>query len=531
MQSITTDTLLHFRPTYEESFDHRLENTVERIGVDSPRPEKDFFTEMEILNRESAIGFNEAECKIIALIQTADQANTRFNGTVYIHPDDRGNTAEHPHFLCHQIDAVRSAAGYGPAAIAHHDTPHQLAAARLSQALHQRSLLHDIGESIDIDYSEQLALGASKKEPDEEAAFGQFKLTLAAFALSMGTPELYIETIHGIRARLLEKKNALYAKASAEIAALPERGGEAQRQIGDRFITDFGKTITQEIAAATQHITHQYGAMQDHYLPAYQEAAETLGRLATSHEQRLLDDQIFLIMDKFEGNAHFRHFAGRTERATKQHTLMERLYPDNQCVSYHLSPAASVKGYIESGQKACIQAFAEVTAQRRHARTPADHVRLDVAQAFVRAASIRTLSDYIRLLQKAPPMLDLTQQSYPLTTIPQTDEARETLFAQQLMQQRAAKNTWLGQRRACGSAAFPLTELSGVIDNKALIAVMDKACRAIESGWVPTAMDMPIGFKPLPPELQVTYAEYLESCRHHKLDAAQEHYKQAGVRL
>lgn len=511
MQHITTENLESFRPSYPEYHRRRIA-TAENVGVESIEDLKNFRAEVERWNRESAIGFSKAETNIISLILSEDEGNQRFDMNDFIDPDRGGNTAEHPIFIGHKIDAVRDAAGYGAHEFA--DNARSLAAAKLSQVLHSRAALHDTGELIDISYTEQKQTGASSKEPPEEALVGPFKVMLAAYAISVGDPNLYIRKMHEARERIREKKRALYQEAIAG------------RITGDAFVAGVGHEIKAIVDDVTAKLADDKGELTSHLRPNYREAMESLTTLF--HESQDLSGfqgAMFNLMDKIEGDAHFRHFIGRPpEPHAPDASLMTRMFNGGRAVNFHLASSDQVISSITYAQKTIPAALAE-------ADKLAPGAERDVAVAYARAASALLLRNHIRMLQKSAPWVDTTRADTVSAKRTNDPAEQEQQFAQRLEAQRALRDVGKLMRKEIGRE--PVTRIEGVIDTQTLIAVLEKAATAIDLGkYKPTKADLPIGLGELPPQLQVTHEDIVDSTKKHPMEKQRAYPAQAGaVRL
>ncbi len=511
MQEITAQNVQDFAPTYH-GYAHRRATTASMLGVESAVDLKDFRGPVEKINAESGIGLSTEEKNIIALMLTEEEANVRFNANKYIHPHFGGNTGEHPIFISHKVDAMRDAAGYGPTHFADLDPAHQLASARFFQRQHMKSLVHDAGELIDIAYSEQKATGASYKEPEEEALVGPFKISLAAYAINEHTPALYVSTMHEARERIKLVKQELYDKAIA---------GEIT---GDAFVAGVGKEIGRIVEETTQRLTGGKEKLDEALAPRYADAAKGLIEIFDSTQVKggPVEQKIFDMFDKIEGDAHFRHFVGRMPaKPTEETALMERMFGGGKALSYHLASSSDVIAGITYSQKVIPAAL---TAAEDMPKGP----QRDVALAVARQGSALLVRNYIRMLQKAPPVLDLTGADKETPAQSTQEEQQRQAFARRMDIVRDMKDSWLEKARN-GERNFPVTRMEGTVDTKTLIAVLDKAAKAIENGsYVPRTL--PIALGALPPQLQVTHSEMLESARRYPLEVATA-YAQHGMAL
>lgn len=491
MRTITTETLPEFRPTYDE-YERRRLATAKHIGVESEEDLKDYRSQIEQWNTHSAIGFDKAETNIIALILSEEEANIRFNNNVFMHRDYGGNTAEHPLFMGHKIDALRDNAGFGPARFL--KDYRTLPAARLCQSLHALTAMHDIGELIDISFSEQKIVNASFKEPPEEALVGPFKLQLAAYAISQRDPMLYIHTMYEARKRIREVKQSLFEQAKAGTIT------------GDAFVTGVGHEIRSIIDDTTAKLEQGRGPLTAQLRPEYSTALSTLVGIF-NHSQSLtgFEGAMFNLIDKYEGDSHFRHFIGRP-KSEHSHTtpIMERMFNNGTHLSYHMASSAQVVNSVQYAQKAIPAVFAEAEAL-----PPGDEK--EVALSFARAGTAALLRNHIRILQKAPPMIDVSKQDNKDAALTADETLQTSEFRRRLDTQRSFIRAWDAQQHI-----KEWKTIEGIVPRDLIIAALDKAASAIEEGrYTPTAKDIPIGFGPLPEALYVTRSELERASQKH----------------
>ena len=496
METITPDTLHLFRPTYPEYHRRRIK-TAENVGVESAEDLKDFRAEIERWNAESAIGFRKQETNILALILSEEEGNRRFDNNRFIDPDFGGNTAEHPIFIGHKNDAVRDAAGFAPHMF--REDAKTLASAKLSQMLHARAAVHDIGELIDISFTEQQITKASSKEPPEEALVGPFKIRLAAYAISQRDPMLYIHTMYDARKRIQAKKKELFEQA---------RDGQIT---GDAFVAGVGSEIKTILDSTASRLGLEKG-MQDTMRPEYREAAASLTTLFdASQDLNGFEGAMFNLMDKIEGDAHYRHFIGRPSAPLPASAgVLERLFNGGRAVNYHLASSDQVIGSITYAQKTIPPVLKEAHD------LPAGPER-DVALAYARAGVAMMLRNHIRILQKAPPMIDVTRGDKACAV--RTDDVglQQEEFARRIEMQRTLRDQWKVERKSHGRA--PVMSIEGVVDTATLIAVFEKAASVIEQGkYLPGKTDLPIGLGTLPAVLHVTHADIVDSCKKHPME-------------
>lgn len=511
MHAITADNLKQFYPTYS-GYAHRRAETASMIGVESSVDLKDFRASIHDLNEKSGLGLTEQEANIVALMLTEEEANIRFNGNKFIHPNLGGNTGEHPIFLSHKIDMIRDNAGYGPSRFSDLDPKLQLSAAQFYQRQHIKSLLHDGGELIDIAYSEQKATGASFKEPEEEALVGPFKIELAAFAISARKPALYVSKMHIARERIKKVKQELYDQAMR---------GEIT---GDEFVIGVGHEIGRIIGEIKGDLAAEHNNLRDAMRPEYRNAATSLTQVFESTQTKGdVHQAIFDMFDKLEGDAHFRHFIGRNVVAPDAHTpLMERAFNGGKALSYHLASSKDVIDAITYSQKTIPLAL------KLAAEMPKG-VEREIALSTARQGAAYILRNYIRILQKSPPLIDVSKaddQSAKLTSDP---EAQPEQFTARLAKQRELSSQWQAKRQENGSAHYPITAIEGTVDTKTLIAVFDKAATAIENGsYIPTSL--PIGLGPLPAQLHVSAQDVTRCSKTYPLEVST-HYNEHQVAI
>jgi len=499
MKPITAENIKEFAPTYL-GYAARRNQIVEKLGVTSEEDLKDFRAVLEQINEESKIGLSKKERNILALMLTEEEANIRFNQNIFIHPNFGGNTGSHPIFGCLKIDSVRDEAGFGPTHFADLDGNRKLAAAKLFQSLYTKFLLHDAGELIDISYTEQKATGATYKEPKEEALVGPFKILLAAYAISQRNPSLYIAKMHYARERITKVKQTLYDKAIT---------GEITEITGNKFVDDVGKEIGEIIEEITASLSISDEDLETALRPEYAEAKDNLTDVfnSTQDKENVLE-AIFKMFDKLEGDSHFRHFAGRgTTEHTEETPLMERLYNNGEALSYHLASSKDVIKGITYAQRTIADALTMV------AKMPRGEERY-VAEATARTCAAALLRNHIRLLQKSPPVIDVSEEDNSTAKPSIKPDEQQAAFNERLQEAFDKRlqivsnlsNKWVSQTR--GNRTFPITKIEGIVDTKTLIAVLDKAATAIENGsYTPKKNDLPIALGDLPPQLHVGYAD------------------------
>ncbi len=488
MEIITQDNLTAFRPEYDEYTRRRIK-TAGQIGVESTEDLKTYREEFRNWNRESKIGFSAQEENILALILLEEQGNRRFNSNKFIDEDFGGNTAEHPIFMGHKIDYLRDNAGFGPGTF-DGANPRTLEAARLSQKLHAMSAVHDIGELMDIAYSEQKLIGATKKEPDEEKLVGPFKLTLAAYAISSGDPMFYVRTMHEARQRINERKKEIFNE-TLERQKDPEVD---KKESGNACIDAIGKEIQIIIDDTLVTIENAKGPLHSQLRPEYREALAGLtGVFEEAQAMNGFSGAMFNLIDKYEGDSHYRHFIGKSRHPyAEDSNMVDRAFNGGRSLSYALASSDQVLGDITYSQKVIPAVLSE--ADKLEAG-PAK----DVAVAFARAGAAAILRNHIRILQKAPALLDLTKADNKNAVFSKEAEAREGEFVRRLEMQ----GQLLGRIE---TKHYPVTTVGGVMDTKTLIAVIDKMASAIENGtFKPKAAPFLLG--ELPANLQVTLAD------------------------
>lgn len=519
MLPINPATLAQFTPTYGE-FSRRLNAVVEHIGVESQTALKDYRAMLRQVFNESAVGLTEEERDILTIMLAEEAANKRFSGNKWLAKDRGGDTAEHPIFISLQIDKLRDMAGFGPAKWDQLKPEIQMEVAKLSQALHVRAPLHDSGELVDIAADIARELHCTKKEPDEEALVGPYKIMLATYALAQGDQPHYTSAIRQARKWVQQKEQELLANARAGAIS------------GDDYVNGVGREIAAVIGEQTQELLREMNlpspaptgdAMADlmaaqktmrQKLPEpYRAALDGLTEtFAGTQKIEGYTEWMFHLMDKLEGDAHFRHFAGLPSRpkAAASPSLRERFFPHNEPLDYSLVSGSEIAFAIRYSQKAIVN-----TLREAEALPPGP--QHDVALAFARAGAADVLRNHIRILQKAPHALDLTNDS---AKVARTAEpaAQDAAIATRHGAARDAKARWAEQRQARGFA--PITEIDPErVATRELIAVLDKAANAIETGrYRPTREEMiPIGQGKLPAALQVTQQEALESSQRYPL--------------
>lgn len=519
MKEITQENLASSRPSYR-NYSDRLDTYIHHIGLESKNEEKPYGSAIRQWNKESAIGFSEEEMQILELIYKVDERNRRFDNDTHIQPGHGGNTAEHPIFMGLAFDQFKDKAGLG---VEYFDleSPDALKLAQLSQKVHGLAAVHDIGEIIDISFGEQLKAGASYKEPEEEALVGPFKFKVAAYALSVGKPELYERVIGNIKDAAETAKKELFEQAVA---------GDIT---GDEFVAGVGKVIGARVAEAEKLMEGTTVA------PAYGAARDSLSTLFDEAEHgESIEAHLLHLADRFEGSFHYVAFAGKAGEAVAngradsdpEQKMMDRLFGDGGSASYNLARSSVVEGQVSYPQKSIMPAFKAVEAEPEESR--------ELADKLVRSATATILRNTIQLLQKSPAFVDFGEgkKTEPGVTPSADPKVREEGFAARLDVQRRL----LGEvRDDVFNKDRLVTALDGPIDTKAIIAVHEKAARLIESGeWTPDTATaktvIPIG-SPLPEALHVNRQEIREAIRKYPLDVAKEYkndqFRGESVRL
>ena len=501
MRKITQENLSEFKPHYSPVRE-RLEATAAEIGVEIPGKNKDYGPSLRRWNKESAVGFSEAELQMLELIYTFEEHNQRFSDDPYLHPKYGGNTAEHPIFMGQAFDSFKEKAGFKPEDF-DPEAQGTLWLAQMSQKVHGMIAVHDIGEIADISYAEQHTTGASRKEPHEEALVAPFKMKLAAYALSTGKPEFYTETLHGIKDIALKAKNELYEKAVA---------GEIS---GDDFVDGFGAVVGKLLTEAE----HRMDA--DKISPEYAEAKEVLADLYEEGENRTgLAGHFLILTDRYEGKSHHTHFVGKGAKdfAASQpendpeRGMLNRLFGDGQDISFSLTNSPTIIDEINHSYKLYAPAFEAANAEPEAVR--------DIARKLVGAASGGLVRARIPLLQKSPPFIDFdaTKENEPAIKRSTNPEMQSQSFAQRFETQRDLKAQALQKLK---SRKGEITEIDGVMDTKAIIAIARKAAQALEScEWIP---DQPIFKKgALPDVLKVDKHDLKAASQEYPLDAVRD---------
>lgn len=512
MKKITAENLAEFAPQ-TGSYETRLNDFIDDVGLESMSQRKSYGAALRRVNRESGIGFTKEEIQILDLIYTMDERNERFDNDTHIQPGHGGNTAEHPIFMSLAFDSFKDKAGLGGTAF-DPKSEESLRVARLSQQVHGMIAVHDVGEIIDISFGEQLKAGATYKEPEEEKLVGPFKFKLAAYALSVGMPEIYADTIHDIKETATKAKKELFEQAvRGEIA-------------GDDFVAGVGKVIGAKIAEAENKMQAFTPAME------YADAAEKLSDLfheaetGTSVAAKLLG-----LTDQFEGSFHYAHFAGKGVRdfaekvARKNPELSEQApeqafriqhFGDGQSADYALAKSSAIEGQITYPQKSMMGAFKAVEQASEDTK--------DIADKLVRAAVGSIFRNMIEVLRKSPPLVDFSDNQKKEPGILPTAVATEqdAAFATRLEVQRELL------KKSLSTTSFKdreVTTLEGVMDTKAVIAVVEKAIRRIESGeWRPDTSSgakhvLPVRGE-LPEAIHVNRKEIVESSKRNPLAVA-----------
>ena len=528
MRAITATTLNEFRPDYGPVRPRRAE-VVKEIGVLSPRKLKNFMSQIERWNRESAVGWSAAEAEILALVIGEEEQNPRFGGNAFIRREHGGNGGEHPVFIGLQVDAARDAAGYGPEAF-NPANPETLYAAQLSQRLHTMVALHDVGELVDISLSDVQALSGKKKEPDEEAWVGPFKLKLAAYALAQGNPKLYTRTLDAARQRIETLKPRLFAIAAnlngevIDEAAEPElvtvlkaqlgkryQPGQPVRLTSDEFVDAVGKAIGIILTEAQTSLHIDDAALGTVYGPACHSLSNVFD--STQQFKGNFEGELFTLFDKLEGDAHFRHFAGHMPEApTRRTPLTERLFQKGEALSLQAGSSLQILKNISYAQ-GCIPAVLETAAAM-----PEGPERR-VAERFARAGAAALIANHIRLLQKAAPYIDADMKTpdNKNPALSADDRVQVQGTAQKLGQQALLAHEY----RALGKdTRETITDIRGAEKTEVLIAALDKAAELIRDGhFTPTAADLPLPLGTLPDALQMSAEEVRERAARHPADA------------
>lgn len=503
MKKITQENLHEFKPEYGEYFE-RIEEFAEIVGVDTPENARRYGKGLREWNRTSAIGFTDAELDIIELVHSVAKDNRRYDNDPFIHPDHGGNTAEHPIFMGVAFDKFKKEAGFGPENF-DPDSLETLKVARISQKLHGMAAVHDMGEMVDISYGEMMATGASRKEPDEEALVAPFQFKLAAYALSTGQEELFHETMRELKAEALEAKQELFAKAMA---------GDLS---GDEFVTAFGKVIGKQIAKAESKFT------KSDITPEYREAMDNLEHLFEQAETwQGIEGRMFATLDKFEGSAHYARYAGRgakeygttTGESDPERQLMNRMFGEKpgDSMSYSLMNSPGYVDQVKYTVKTVAAMFDELDKVPEEDRS--------VAEKLVRSMAANVVRITIPLMQKGPAFIDFDADKQSEPEIDPVNQSEPVSFAQRLDAQRDMRDRALPKLK---SRKGHVNIIEGVMDAKAVIAVMEKTAAAIESGqFTPDGSSktlFPLG-KELPDVLKVTPKDLKAAAQKYPLDVA-----------
>lgn len=503
MKKITQENLHEFKPEYGEYFE-RIEAFAKIVGVDTPESERRYDKGLREWNRTSAIGFTDAELDIIELVHSVAKENRRYDNDPFIHPDHGGDTAEHPIFMGVAFDKFKKDAGFGPDNF-DPDSPETLKAARISQKLHGMAAVHDMGEVVDISYGEMMATGASRKEPDEEALVAPFQLKLAAYALSTGQEKLFAETMRALKAEALEAKQELFAKAVA---------GELS---GDEFVTAFGKVIGRQIAKAESKIS------KDQIAPEYHEAMDNLEHLFEQAETwQGIEGRMFATLDKFEGSAHYARYAGRgakeygdaAHETDPESKLLSRMFGEKtgDSMSYSLMNSSGYVDQIKYTVKTVAAMFDELDKLPEEDR--------EVAEKLVRSMAAGVARITIPLMQKGPAFIDFDADKQSEMEVDLVNQGESASFAKRLDAQRDMRDRALPKLK---NRKGHVDVVEGVMDAKAVIAVMEKTAAAIESGqFTPDGSSktlFPVG-EALPEALRVSPAELKAAVQKYPLDVA-----------
>ncbi|MGB1539510.1 MAG: hypothetical protein ACPG80_00980, partial [Rickettsiales bacterium] len=331
MEHITQENLQAFKPDYPD-YPIRVTEVASNVGVDSAHAEPDYDWGLQRWNRESAIGFSEDELDIIKLVYSVAKDNKRYDNDPFLHPNHGGNTASHPMFMGIKYDHLKREAGFGPDQF-DAQSPETLWMAKLSQKVHGMMAIHDVGELVDVSFGEQLATGASKKEPDEEALVAPFQFKLAAYALSQNDPDIYRTTMNEMKERALKAKQHYFEEA------------QAGKITGDEFVDAFGKVIGEEIAQAEAKMGEQS------IEPAYKEAIQSLHALFEEAEQgNTFAAKVFYMIDKLEGCTHYARYisegakfsGANMDAADEEEAMLNRVFGDGQTASFHLAHSSKL---------------------------------------------------------------------------------------------------------------------------------------------------------------------------------------------
>lgn len=510
MKKITQENLAQFAPTYEGSYDERIQHFAQRIGVESKPVERDYGWGIFNWNENSAIGLSWEEVSLINLVYSVAKNNNRYDNDAFIDSKHGGNTAEHPVFIGVALDACRDSAGFGPKDF-DATSPQHLQAAQLIQRTHAIAAVHDFGELVDVSYGEMHETGASRKEPDEEELVVPFQMKMAAYALSVGQPELYVDTITDLKTQALAAKQKYYQEAvDGKIT-------------GDEFIDKFGKALGALIEGAEHKIR------EDLISPAYLKAIETLQELNEAAEHAsTIPGVLFSMLDRTEGNLHYARYAGRAAREYGENTpetdpqqrMLNRLLDSGRSMSYNLADSKSVIDQMNFAQKNIIAAFEVLKNEPEETRGVSEKLVRETAAALMRAR--------IPLLQKAPPFVDFTETG-------KKEDKAELIEADQDVFSAYQVATRVDTQRVLAWKAIPALKarggvvdaVEGVMDTKALIAICEKAAQAIESGaYTPeknaTGLVIPLDGK-LPEEFHVTRADMKATSKQYPMEVASDY--------
>lgn len=490
-----------YRPSYAE-YNQRFSAYNDVIGVESALENKDYGSALRQWNVESSIGFSEAELDILSLIYSVDEQNKRLENDPFAHPAHGGNTAEHPIFMGLAFDHFRDTVGL--------DGARDKDIAALSRHVHKLIAVHDVGEVIDVSFSEQKASGATFKEPPEEELVGPFKLKLAAYALSTNQPELYIDTVTGMKSAAIEAKQRLFEDAVAG------------KITGDEFILGFGKVIGQKVAEAEAAMQH-HGESDKTYADA---ANNLIAHFKEGEAKNTTAGYLMALVDRYEGTAHYSDFLGKAAKQfaaanptdNPEERMFNRLFGAGDNLSYTLADAKSIVAELKFSHKPILAAFDAATKET-------DPKMAQTATKLVGSISAGILRARIKLLQHSAPLLDFSGEAdkdAAVTPTANRDEQESQLSAR-LRVQRQARDTALPamrQRRGHVESIEP------VMDTKSVIAVLEKAANAMENGtWTPqptkSGLTFEIGEK-LPEALRVTPQELKASNQRYPLDVAAE---------
>lgn len=490
-----------YNPSYAP-YAERFKEYNDAIGVESPIEPKDYAAALRRWNTESSIGLSDVELDILSLIYSVDEQNKRLENDSFAHPNHGGNTAEHPFFMGIAFDHFRDQTGL--------DGTKDAEIAALSQRVHKLIAVHDVGEVIDVSFSEQKASGATFKEPPEEELVGPFKLKLAAYALSTNQPQLYIDTVTTMKNAALEAKHRLFEEAVAG------------KITGDEFVLGFGKVIGQKMAEAEANMTTQ--GKTD---PGYAKAADDLAAyFAEGEAKKTTAGYLMGLIDRFEGTAHYSAFLGKAAKQfaaanpsdNPEEHMFNRLFGEGDNLSYTLADAKSIVAELKFSHKPILAAY-EAASKESDPKTAA------AVKKIVGSISAGTLRARIKLLQHSAPFLDFSGElDKDAVASPTADrQEQEGHLTSRLNVQRKARDAALPamkQRRGHVESIQP------IMDTKSVIAVLEKAASGMENGtWTPqptlSGLTFEIG-EPLPEELRVTPQELKATNQRYPLDVAAE---------